>query len=218
MTALLALALLAWPDPTAAREAAKQVATDEGLQTELPANAPAVVPEPPPMNFSGGAKKSPRIARPPADSRGLGQIVLIAVAGLVVVGLLAVLLREFKTGRGPPEAAATRPADAVFVAPERTVLDDAERLAAAGRFAEAVHALLMRTIEALGRQIVVSRALTSREILARAGLPTDARVALADLVSAVEITRFGGRGADADDYARCVACFDRIRVALGARA
>lgn len=218
MTALLALALLAWPDPTAAREAAQQVATDEGLQTRLPDNAPAVVPDAPPMKFSGGSKKGPGTSRPMSDSRGLGQIVLIAVGALVVIGFIAVLAREFTSGPAPPESAETRAAQTAFVAPERTVLDDADRLAAAGRFAEAVHALLMRTIEALGRQIVVSRALTSREILARAGLPTDARAAFADLVTAVEITHFGGRGADADDYARCVACFHRIRVALGADA
>jgi len=60
----------------------------------------------------------------------------------------------------------------------------------------------------------VDRALTSREIETRARLPEDARAALAELVGAVEVTRFGGRSADAHDYARCVGCFDRIRVAL----
>jgi hypothetical protein len=45
--------------------------------------------------------------------------------------------------------------------------------------------------------------MTSREILARVPLLADARSALADLITAVEITHFGDELANADDYERC---------------
>lgn len=215
--ALVGWLLAAWPGPEAARQAAEQVTRAEGLQTALPENAPV---EAPPMRAAppmGTRSSNPRTVRAPSDSQGfaLGEIVLIAVGALVVIGLAAVLLRERLTP-APVGAVAQAVEEPIAPIPERALLTDADRLAAAGRFAEAVHALLMRTIEALARRIPVPRALTSREILDRARLPTEARQAFAELVAAVELTRFGGRGADAADYARCVACFDRIRAALGA--
>lgn len=216
MTALaLIVGLLTWPAPEGAREAARQVVTDEALQAEMPAEAEA---RPAPIlgggGFGGGRRSRGSDPQPVERGSTLGPAVLWTVGGLLVVGLLAVIVRE-RLGPGAPAPRAVDAPPRPPPPPERTIIDEADALAAAGRFAEAVHALLLRTIEALGRHMPVPRALTSREIEARAGLPDAARSAFGDLVRAVEITRFGGRPADADDYARCVACFERIRAALG---
>lgn len=219
MTALLLVAgLLSWPAADDARRAARQVVADESLQPEMPGQAEAR--PPPKMSFDGGGRGGSRSSRPaatPPAERGsaLGPAVLWTVGGLLVLGLVALVVRE-RMGPSAAEASVQPLPDAPPPPPERTIVDEADALAAAGRFAEAVHALLLRTIQALGRHMPVPRALTSREILDRAGLPEAARDAFGDLVLAVELTRFGGRPADADDYARCVACFDRIRAALGA--
>lgn len=84
-------------------------------------------------------------------------------------------------------------------------LGDADELARRGEFAEAIHTLLLRTLQELVRSaaVKVAPAMTSREILARVPLLADAREALAGLITAVEITYFGDEPANAADYERC---------------
>lgn len=84
-------------------------------------------------------------------------------------------------------------------------LGDADELARRGQFAEAIHTLLLRTLQELVRSaaVRVAPATTSREILARVPLYAGARTALAGLITAVEITHFGDEPANAADYERC---------------
>ena len=86
----------------------------------------------------------------------------------------------------------------------------AEALAAEGRWAEAIHALLLKTLEALSAAARLAPSLTSREIVARVRVAPRAREALAGLVLAVEVSRFGGAAADATDYARCLERFHQF--------
>ena len=97
-------------------------------------------------------------------------------------------------------------------------LGDAEELAARGEYTEAIHTLLLRTLQELVRSaaVRVSPAMTSREILARVPLLADAREALAGLITAVEITHFGGDEATLDDYVRCRAQFQKFATAFRA--
>ena len=90
-------------------------------------------------------------------------------------------------------------------------IDEIERLARAGAFAEAIHIMLLRALEALRRRLGTSwaKSLTSREIVRRPELaPTD-RSALKMLVGAVEISRFGGQSANEQIYR---ACLDQYRL------
>ena len=85
-------------------------------------------------------------------------------------------------------------------------LDEIERLARAGAFAEAIHLMLLRALEALRHRLGTSwaKSLTSREIARRTELaPTD-RSALKMLVGAVEISRFGGQSANEQIYRACL--------------
>lgn len=84
----------------------------------------------------------------------------------------------------------------------RALLEDADSLAAAGRFEEAIHMLLFRSIDDLvtRRPGHVRPALTSRDIAGLDVLPGEARAAFTRLAQAVERTFFGGRPAGADEF------------------
>jgi hypothetical protein len=87
----------------------------------------------------------------------------------------------------------------------RALLDEADRLAAAGRYAEAVHVLLFRGVDDIRdqRPDLFRRAMTSREIAALPALPERARARFASIAAVVERSFFGGREVDADGWARC---------------
>ena len=89
-------------------------------------------------------------------------------------------------------------------------------LASRGQLAEAIHALLLGTIDELKRRrgLVASPASTSRELVAELSLNRDARQAFSGLVESVEITLFGGRRASRAEYEACVHYFDALVNAL----
>jgi len=92
-------------------------------------------------------------------------------------------------------------------APALIRIESAEALAAEGRWAEAIHALLLETLEALSRAARLTPSLTSREIVERVPLPARARDALEGLVLAVEVSRFGGAPAAEPEYRACLSSF-----------
>lgn len=87
----------------------------------------------------------------------------------------------------------------------RALLEDADRLAAEGRYDEAVHTLLHRSIEDIEKRAprAIRPAQTSREIARLDVLPGSVRNAFAPLVRAVERSWFGGLPVDRDVYAVC---------------
>ncbi|WP_293681869.1 DUF4129 domain-containing protein [uncultured Phenylobacterium sp.] len=101
----------------------------------------------------------------------------------------------------------------------RALLEDADGLAAAGRFEEAIHLLLFRSIEDLvaRRPGAVRPAFTSRDIAGLEVLPGEARSAFARLAQAVERTFFGGRPADAEEFGRARKDYEAFAFAEGWR-
>jgi hypothetical protein len=101
----------------------------------------------------------------------------------------------------------------------RALLEDADRLAAGGRFEEAIHLLLFRSIDDLAsrRPGTVKPALTSRDIAGLEVLPANARAAFARLAQAVERTFFGGRPAGAEDFGTARADYEAFAFAEGWR-
>jgi hypothetical protein len=87
-------------------------------------------------------------------------------------------------------------------APARAWLEEADRLAADGRYAEAVHHLLFRSVEDIGRRRphLVRPALTSRELARAAVLPPAVRDLFADIARLVERSLFGGRAVALADW------------------
>jgi hypothetical protein len=90
--------------------------------------------------------------------------------------------------------------------------EQADALARDGRFAEAMHALLLQSVaEIRGRlDARIADSLTSREILRRVRLTAEGASALREIILSVEWTYFGEHPADASDYGRCRQHFETL--------
>jgi hypothetical protein len=138
---------------------------------------------------------------------GLAAAVLMIVY-FIARGLLQIDLRRGKRKPKAGEAEAWRPEPARA----RALLEDADRLAAEGRFDEAVHLLLLRSIDDFsGRKPgAVRPALTSRDIAGLSAMPLSARGAFESIARAVEASLFAARPAGASDFARCREAYERF--------
>jgi len=130
--------------------------------------------------------------------------------GLAAAGILYFIVRELIYVRWPQLKRKAKPAAApVDWRPEpekaRALLEDADRLAGEGRYAEAAHLLLHRSIEEIEgrRPRAVRPALTTRDIGAMEGLPAAARGPFQAIAQVVERSFFGGRDVDAAAFAQC---------------
>ena len=129
---------------------------------------------------------------------------------VIVLGLLWLIGREIIRIRLPervdkplpPSGAGDwRPAPAAALA----LLSDADALAAEGRFDEAVHLLLLRSIGDIDGHLpnTVRPALTARDIAGLGRLPDAARPAFSRIARAVETSLFGGRSVDRETFLDC---------------
>jgi hypothetical protein len=141
--------------------------------------------------------------------------VLVAVAVVLIGLMLARELSGYEADAKAVEKSGATDLERDDAAVVEVPLGNAEVLAGQGRYGEAIHVLLLRTLEELARRVTVRlpRSLTSREILARVSVPDEARVALADLVTAVEVTHFGSHEPSQSDYAACRDRFQRFAAA-----
>lgn len=222
----------AWADARGAGEAISGPEIDTALrrvldreyQTELPNERPAKV-----EKQTGDTTPWPRLRRrelrpgspgvhPPQSYSvpaggalgGIAKILLWTLLAVVVAMFVLSLVERLRYRGG--EAAAAEPEPGDEGAAERAALvarplGDAEALASQGRYAEAIHALLLRTIEELARSLPAGlpRAFTSREIVGRVPMPQSARGALSELVAAVELCYFGTGVPGAAEYQGCCA-------------
>lgn len=154
---------------------------------------------------------------------GGGWTVLMWFAiALVVIALILALfpaVREWIAARllRRGEAAAETPSWAPEAGAARALLDDADRLAAAGRYAEAVRLILHRSIEDIEkwRGDSLRPSLTSRDIAAFDTFPDAARTVFRRIVADVERSLFAGNPLGEADWTRARA--DYAGFALGRR-
>jgi len=101
----------------------------------------------------------------------------------------------------------------------RELLGEADALAAAGRFSEAAHLLLFRSIEDIDekRPDLVRPALTSRDICALEEIPAPPRSAFARIAMMVERSLFAQRPLGAGDWDDCRAAYQEFAFAEGWR-
>jgi hypothetical protein len=173
---------------------------------------------------------APPPPKPPAWLKVVGQI-LEAIApvlayvfwGGLIIGALFILylvLREVLPDLGPKRRTRVEMTD-WRPAPEaaRALLEDADSLAKQGRFEEAIHLLLFRSIDDLAgrRPGLVKPALTSRDIACLQSMPEDARHAFGRLAGAVETTFFGGRPAGEAAFGAARADYEAFAFAEGWR-
>lgn len=95
-------------------------------------------------------------------------------------------------------------------APARALLREADSLAAAGRYGEAAHLLLFRSIEDIDRRRpqLVRPALTSRDIAGAPALPPGPKRSFGDIVMLVERSLFGGHRLGEQDWQACRAAYE----------
>jgi len=133
---------------------------------------------------------------------------VLAIAAATLLVLIYMRLRHgqwrWPWGRGeaPEFVAAEEEEWRPEAAPVRSWLEEADALAAKGRFAEAIHHLLLRSIEDISRRRprLVRPALTSRELSASEGIPAAARELFAAIAGQVERSLFGGRDVGRTDW------------------
>lgn len=142
-------------------------------------------------------------------------------AGLAIGAALivAVAAREIAaTYKRRKAGLAVAPVDwAPEPAKAQALLEDADRLAAEGRYDEAVHLLLFRSIDELAgrRPQDVRPALTSRDIAQIAAMPGPARSAFTRIAQVVEKSFFGGRPVGAGEFGECRRAYEAFAFAEG---
>lgn len=206
-----AAAAAAPPDPARVAEAHRAILADKTIQFDLPIRHVETRETPAWLKALGNAIG--RFVQWVGD--GWTVIGWIAAAVVIAVLLFALVpgLREWaqgllQRGRG---GTAEAPQWAPTQVQARALLEEADALAAGGRYDEAVHLILFRSIDdiAAWRGELVRPSSTSRDIARADGLPGEARGVFARIVAAVERSWFGGQAlgpADWDaaraDYAR----------------
>jgi len=165
---------------------------------------PPAPPSQPPawLDWLGGVLQD--LLGPIGEALGIGWPVIETVL-LVLAVLLAgwlgwrVLVRLARRGsRAESREAGWRPAPEAA----RSLLSQADLLAAEGQFAEAVHLLLRRSVEqiTMARPALLHPASTAREIAVDQALPEPARRAFTTIAARVERSRFALRDLDAADW------------------
>jgi hypothetical protein len=180
-------------------EAHRRLLADSSIQFDLPA---FVQPEPPAWLKPFGH-----------FLRWAAPVVPYVFWGLVAIGgaiILLLIIREligvrwrlpWRRRGATGDSEDWRPTEAAA----RALLDEAERLAGEGRYAEATHLLLQRSVEDITRRHpgLVRPSVTARDLSAAAALPARARGAFAAIARVVEASLFGGRPVDAAGWESC---------------
>jgi len=206
LVSLIVLAVIVWlvvpalakSTPEAVGKAVERVYEGHAYQTEMPQEEPVQAFKP--LVIPDFVKEIIRIV----------LITLLVVGGLL---LLFFLVNAFPTLRdrfkrraaGDAAVAATPIASDADRERLEIALSEADRLARQGAHGEALHLLLLYCLNEMRRRfgLGLPPSLTSREILGLSVLPEIRRVGLSVIVSAVEVSHFGGRAADETTYQLC---------------
>lgn len=204
----------AQPAASEIRKKAETVLANPRYQRELPAH-----PEPPDPTGARrdrlsreGPSSGVSVALPVLGAGAfLGQVVFVVFVIVAVLLILGWLSRELiHRGRQTPEESPGAEEPAAPDAAEREpAFEDAALLAADGRYAEAIHALLLAAIRHFAERarVAVQPSRTSRELVRLLPLGAEAREAFTELVRTVELSLFGGVAVGRDEYERSLSRF-----------
>lgn len=201
----------AQPAGTNAGMQAREVLKDPRYQREMPPHSdPRDLEDAGDREFTGGGGAG-QVALPVIGAgAAIGQavfIIFIVVVVLLLVGWLGQAVLRRRRGDETVEVAAEGAEEAVRV--REPTFDEAARLAAEGRYAEAVHALLLAAIRHFAERsrVAIQPSRTSRELVRLLPLGAEAREAFSDLVRTVELSLFGGAAVGQEEYERSLARF-----------
>lgn len=198
----------------AQREVVREVLKDPRYQREMPPHGELTDLDDPEEGDgfgSGGGGPAPIGVPVLGAGAAIGQAVFFVLAVVVVLLLVgwlgqAIILRR----RGAPaDEVAAEGAEGAAVREREPTFDEATRLAAEGRYAEAVHALLLAAIRHFAERsrVSIQPSRTSRELVRLLPLGAEAREAFSDLVRTVELSLFGGAPVGQEEYERSLARF-----------
>ena len=203
---LLAVALVGWFAAAAMAQSTREAVGNaiervygaRDYQTEMPQEEPVQAFEP--LVIPDIVKEIIRIV----------VITLLVVGGLLLLFFLFNALPTLKE-RLKRRAAGHSQVGAMPIASDadrerlEIALSEADRLARQGSYGEALHLLLLYCLNEMRRRfgLGLPPSLTSREILGLSVLPEIRRIGLSVIVSAVEVSHFGGRPADETTYRLC---------------
>ncbi len=196
-------------DGTAERlaEAHRRLLADDSLQFDLPAYQP---PQPPAW------------LEPISDAlRWLAPYMIyifwtVVIAGAAIILLLVVIELKGVAWRFPWQKKAVEEAPEETWRPDevaaRTLLSEADVLAAKGNYDEAVHLLLRRSVEDIAERLpqFLRPSLTSRDIAGAAMLPGMARAAFAEIARIVEAALFAKRPVGVQGWQDARAAYQRF--------
>lgn len=148
------------------------------------------------------------------------RVIFWTAVVLVVLGIVAFVLHRFWGVPLPWRRRAREEVEQVEIwqpqaEPAHALLREADALAAEGRFDEAAHLLLFRSIEDIEsrRPRLVRPALTSRDIAAAPQIPARARTAFGAIVMMVERSLFARRQLAETDWRECREAYERFAFA-----
>jgi hypothetical protein len=149
---------------------------------------------------------------------------VLAVTAAVALWMIVTRIRE---GEWRLPRRRVRPAEAAELAEDwapaaehsRAWLKEADSLAAAGQYAEAVHHLLRRSVEDIARRRpqLDRPALTSRELAEADAIPPAPRTLFASIARLVERSLFGGRPVSQGDWTAARASYADMALPLAWR-
>ncbi len=128
---------------------------------------------------------------------GVGALIM-GILYLLITTIMAAQFSKDKTPKNDTSLPLYQPE----LARARILLDEIDALAAQGKYAEAVHTLLFRSIQDIdaNRPNVIRRSLTSREIGELAILTPNARDVFSNIAFIVERSFFGGQEIGKADF------------------
>lgn len=147
-------------------------------------------------------------------------ILFWGLLALVVGAIIYFIVREFTDFRFPwQKKKAGDDEDETGwtpdTAPARALLAEADALAAQGRYGEAAHLILLRSVEDIEKRKpdILKPSSTSREIAVTQSLPEKARATFGLIARHVEASLFGGLALDADGWNQCRDAYGRFALA-----
>ena len=190
-------------DAAEIRQAAGAVTTDLGVQTRLPnSSGTEAADERSRTGFGTGGEGIPIPA--PAAVFNLVRWVVVAGVAVLLLALLVSALRERGDSAAVPRISGGGLEPELPIAPTSVpaLLARADELAAAGRYADAMHSVLLAAMSMVGCDQASRNkdSLTSWELLRASALPPSPLQALRELVLRVERAWFGKQPATVDDY------------------
>ena len=137
---------------------------------------------------------------------------VIVVVGLIIYTIAIEIMRRLPDAKRASELTGELPIPEFRPSRQRAhvLLDEADRLAAEGRFAEAVRIILHRSIEDMETAFPgsISPAMTSREIQHVTYLSETGRTTFSRIASAVETSLFAGRPLDRQRFLECRTAYE----------